>query len=159
MQPAAAPCMTGAVNFKTMKLSMSACCMHAATSLNLQEWVCPLDGWTPWTDSTSPPPTSAPWTQELNLSCEMMFLFQYSRWTLRTLLTSSKPPTRRRRQGRYAGESDHPQRRKLPIPGIPNFQDNPRSFTCQQSTGCLKCCTCWPFITCYNPVSFATLGG
>ena len=51
----------------------------------------------------------------------------------------------RRRQGRYAGESDHPQRRKLPIPGIPNFRDNPRSFTCQQFTAGLKCCTCWPF--------------
>ena len=25
-------------------------------------------------------------------------------------------------------------RRKLPIPGIPNFRDNPRSFTCQQFT-------------------------
>ena len=106
MQPAAAPCMTGAVNFKTMKLSMSACCMHAATSLNLQEWVCLLDGWTPWTDSTSPPPTYAPWPQELNLFCETRFFVSVfkmnsasfvalSELVLRTLLTSSKPPTRR----------------------------------------------------------------
>ena len=162
MQPAAAPCMTGAVNFKTMKLSMSACCMHAATSLNLQEWVCPLDGWTPWTECTPPPPTSAPWTQELNLFCEMMFLYVFvSVFKMNSedsLDQQQATNPARRRQGRYAGESDHPQRRKLPIPGIPNFQDNPRSFTCQQSTGCLKCCTCWPFITCYNPVSFATLG-
>ena len=76
MQPAAAPCITGAFSFKTMKLSMSACCMHAATSLNLQEWVCPLDGWTPWTDGTSPLPTYAPWTQELNLSWETRFFVQ-----------------------------------------------------------------------------------
>ena len=80
MQPDVAPCMTGAFNFKKMKLSTSACCMHAATSVNLQEWVCPLDGWTPWTSHTFAPPTQAPWPQELNLSCETMFLFHYSKY-------------------------------------------------------------------------------
>ena len=146
MQPAAAPCMTGAVNFKTMKLSMSACCMHAATSLNLQEWVCPLDGWTPWTECTPPPPTSAPWPQELNLFCEMMFLFQYSRWTLRTLLTS-KPPTRE--------EDKEDMQVRVTIHSVESCQF--QEFQTSETTH-LKCCTCWPFITCYNPVSFATLG-
>ena len=107
-------------HFKTMKLSMSAWCMHAATSLNLQEWVCPLDGWTPWTECTSPPPTSAPWTQELNLSCEMMFLYVFvSVFKMNSedsLDQQQATNPARRRQRRYAGESDHPQRRKLPIP-------------------------------------------
>ena len=160
MQPAAAPCMTGAVNFITMKLSMSACCMHAATSLNLQEWVCLLDGWTPWT-STPPPPTYAPWPQELNLFCETRFFcfsIQDELWGLSWPAASHQPSAKKTRKVccilmyiillirvmiHSASKATNSRNSKLPR--------QPAKFH-------LSAVYWWPQVL-RSPVSFATLGG
>ena len=150
MQPAAAPCMTGAFSFITFYNAQHVSMLHARSNL-FESAGMSLPPWR--VDSMDRMHTSPSHLRTLDARTQSVlwddvFVSVFKMNSEDSLDQQATNP--RRRQGRYAGESDHPQRRKLPIPGIPNFQDNPRSFTCQQSTGCLKCCTCWPFITCYN---------